>query len=148
MYVNSCRKLLRLQRTACYGFQCGSLLASVHKLSHITECHSLLLLLTQTTSPPSLPTSLPHLTFSPSADLCGEKRGDWRFLPTEQRQEARLGPHDVSARNMMAAHFSLTLSLIKKKFTTMEEYSGVFTEHLTDHQPLIAHPLQKKWQRF
>lgn len=43
--------------------------ASVHKLSHITECHSLLLLLHTPLFPPSL-------THSPSADLCGEERGD------------------------------------------------------------------------
>ncbi len=34
-------------------------------------------------------------------------------------------------------HCSLTLSLTKE-FTMMEEYSGVFTQHLTDHQPITS----------
>lgn len=84
--------MLMASNAAHFFFFC-----SVHKYSHITECHSLLLLLY--THPSSL-------SYSPSADLCGEERGDWRFPPAEQRKEERLGPCEVSTRNMMAGYFS------------------------------------------
>ena len=105
----------------------------MQKTAEITEDHMLWL-------PVQLAFGLSPLTLShqrkslapplspspPSADLCGEERGGRWFPPAYQREEERLGPYEVPARNMMAMHFSLTLSLIEK-LTTREKYSGVFS---------------------
>lgn len=108
-------------------FQCSSLFfffAPIHKLSHITECRSLLL--------PLLPPSL-------TADLCREERGDWQFPPTEQRQEARPGPRDLRAGNMMTEHFSLT-----SQFDKDVRYDGGILRSVLPNTSPRLHPSKKR----
>lgn len=91
------------------------------------------------TCPSSSPTT-PPIPHPASTDLRGEERGDRRLPAAEQREEARPGPCEVSARNMTAAHSPSALDFNM----VMEESSGVFSQHLTDHQPHTSTPSKQK----
>ena len=130
MYANSCRKLLRLQRTACYGFP-KQLTFSLSPKTLSQYWMSL--------APPPAPRSplpSPHLLPSLLQICVGKNEETDSFLRLSSGKKRGLVP----VRCLLEIWWPQPLSLIIK-FTMTEEYSGVFTRNLTDRHP--PPPLQK-----
>lgn len=137
IYANECKKLLRLPRTACYD--CFFFFV-VFCLS--PETHIYLFIFISLALPPAPLSSLlafPHRLTLPLQICIGKNEEIDGFLRLSSGKKRGLVPVKCLLE-IWRCCFRLDPHFV----TVMEEYSGVFSQHLTDHQPPAS--ISKMWQ--